>query len=226
VRSLNRLTVILGMSLISVAAVPGIAQAATTVALWHMESPSAMTDSSGRNNNGTTTAITSVTGSAGKGYHFNGSTSVAKVPDSSSLDPGKANLRITMRVRFTVVPSARVGDYDLIRKGLSGTAGGDWKMEINPPSSGSTMATAYCFFQDGTGKGASIRNGRSLADGAWHTIACVKTSTSIQIIVDGASRSAAVSLGAINNTQPVYLGQKPGADKYVGDMDEVSIQVG
>jgi hypothetical protein len=226
VRSFNRVAAILGMSLASVAALPGTAQAATTAALWHMESPSALTDSSGHNNNGTTTAITSVAGSAGKGYHFNGSTSVAKVPDSSSLDPGTAALRVTVRVRFTVVPNAKVGDYDLIRKGLSGTAGGDWKMEINPPTSGSSMGTAYCYFQDAKGKGAAIRNGRNLADGVWHTITCVKTSTSIQVIVDGAARSNAVSLGSISNSQPVYIGQKPGADKYLGDMDEVSIQVG
>ena len=140
------------------AALPGTAQAATTAALWHMESLSALTDSSGHNNNGTTTAITGVAGAVGKGYHFNGSTSVAKVPDSSSLDPGTAALRVTAKVRFTIVPSAKVGDYDLIRKGLSGTA--RWGLEDGdqPTVPGSTMGTAYCFFQDGSHKGAGIRN--------------------------------------------------------------------
>src|SRR5690242_18566839 len=106
------------------------AQAATAAALWHMDNPSAMTDSSGNGNNGTATAITSVAGSSGKGYHFNGKTSIVNVPDADSLDPGTANLRLTAHVRFTVAPSKSVGDYDLIRKGLAGTKGGDWKMEI------------------------------------------------------------------------------------------------
>jgi len=114
----------------------GTAEAATTAALWHMENPSVMTDSSGNGNNGTTTGITSVAGVSGKAYHFNGRNSVVTVPDSPSLNPANANLKIIARVRFTVVPSAAVGDYDLVRKGLAGTAGGEWKMEIFLPVPG------------------------------------------------------------------------------------------
>jgi len=100
----------------------GPAQAATTVALSYMEDPSSMIDSTGRNN-GTTKMITSVPDMSGKGYHFNGTNSVATVPDTPELDPGTANLTITAHVRFTVVSSAAVVDYDLVRKGLSSTPG-------------------------------------------------------------------------------------------------------
>jgi hypothetical protein len=205
----------------------GTAQAATTAAVWHMENAATLTDSSGRGNNGSTTAITGVAGSSGAGYRFNGSSSLASVPDAPSLDPGTASLRITAHVRFTVVPSASVGDYDLVRKGLSGTAGGDWKMEIFPPSSGSSVGPAYCLFQDSAGRTASIRDTRNLADGAWHTITCVKTSTAVQVVVDGVVHSKAARLGTIANSQPVAMGAKPGGgDRYRGDMDEVSISIG
>jgi Concanavalin A-like lectin/glucanases superfamily len=209
-----------------VIALAGPAQAATTTAaLWHMDSTSVMTDSSGHGNNGKTTAITSAAGSSGSGYHFNGKTSIVNVADASSLDPGTATLRFTVHVRFTVAPSKSVGDYDLIRKGLAGTAGGDWKLEILPASG--RPAPAYCHFQDANKKTASVRGGTNLADGAWHTITCAKTATAVSVTVDGRTTSVKAKLGSIANNQPLALGQKPGGgDKYIGDMDEVSIQVG
>jgi hypothetical protein len=222
----TRLAVIAVAVLVPVVTLTGEAQAATVAALWKMEDPSRLVDSSGRGNNGTTTAITGVPGAAGRGYHFNGSTSVASAPDAASLDPGTATLRITARVRFTVAPSRSVVDYDLVRKGLAGTPGGTWKMEIFPPSPGGP-GTAYCQFQDSTGKSAQVRDTRNLADGRWHTISCVKTASSIQVIVDGAVRSVSVRLGSIANNKPVTIGAKPGGgDRYLGDMDEVSIQIG
>ena len=226
-RAASRLAVATLMAVVPVLTWAGEAQAATTAALWHMEETARLVDSSGKGNNGTTTAITSVAGAVGKGYHFNGRNSVASVPDSASLDPGTATLRITARVKFTVVPSPSVVDYDLVRKGLSGTVGGDWKMEIYPPSPGSSIGPAYCFFQDATRASAFIRDTRNLADGKWHTITCTKTSSAISVTVDGVTRSKAVRLGTINNTKPITIGMKPGGgDRYLGDMDEVSIQIG
>jgi hypothetical protein len=214
------------MAVTPVVAFAAPAQAATTAALWHMDSPSSMTDSSGNGNNGTTTAITGVSGSSGKGYHFNGKNSVVNVKDDDSLDPGTANLQLTAHVRFTVAPSGSVGDYDLIRKGLSGTRGGDWKMEIFPASG--KPAPAYCLFQDANGKKAAVRSQQNnLSDGRWHTIVCAKTSSAVSVTVDGVKSSVSVKLGSIANSQPLALGAKPGGgDQYLGDMDEVSVKIG
>jgi hypothetical protein len=226
-RRWTSIVVTLAAGSVPITVLAGPAQAATVAALWHMESPTAMTDSSGHGNNGKTTAITSVTGSSGKGYHFNGKTSLVSVPDSASLDPGTANLTITAHIRFSVVPSVTTGDYDLIRKGLSGTVGGDWKMEIFPPTSGPRIGTAYCFFQDAKRLTASIRDTRNLADGKWHTVTCAKTATQIRLVVDGVIHAKSVRLGSISNSQPVALGAKPGGgDRYLGDMDEVSVRTG
>jgi hypothetical protein len=204
----------------------GEAQAATTGALWKMEQKPLL-DSSGNGNNGTASAgITIVPGRVGNGYGFNGRNSVASVPDKPSLDPGTATLRITASVRFSVAPPPSVVDYDLVRKGLSGTAGGTWKMEIFPPQPGGP-GTAYCQFQDANKKSASIRDTRNLADGQWHTITCLKTATAISVIVDGVTRSRAAALGSISNSNAVTIGAKPGGgDRYLGHMDEVSIQIG
>ena len=203
------------------------AQAATTTAaLWHMDSDP-MADSSVNGNDGTTTDVTVIPdGASGNGYRFAGPNSHVTVPDSASLNPGTADFSYTLHVRFTVVPNATVGDYDLIRKGLAGTTGGEWKMEILANST-RTAGNPFCLFKDNAGHTDSIRGSQDLADGTWHTVTCAKSSSANTLVVDGVSRisTPAAPLGSITNSAPVIVGQKwGGGDQYTGDMDEVSIQ--
>jgi Concanavalin A-like lectin/glucanases superfamily len=201
------------------------ALAATTSALWHMEDPAQLIDSSGNGNNGTTKNITRVAGSVGNGYHFNGSSSIATVPSSNTLNPGSANITFTVHVKFTRFPRVGVSDYDLIRKGLASSPGGDYKMEILPKAS-HTKAKAFCFFKDSANTVGKIVNGPNLADGTWHTISCTKTPTSVQLTVDGTTFTKLVQLGSISNTAPLTIGAKSGGgDWYDGDMDEVSVKI-
>src|SRR5215218_11066 len=203
----------------------GTARAATPVAVWNMENPGAMTDSSGNGNDGTTSAITRVSdGVSGSAYRF-GASSYVTVPDSDILDPGTADISVTAHVRFAKGPDAATGDYDLIRKGISSTTGGEWKMEIFP--GGAYTSPAFCLFKDAAGKTASIRGTKNLAGGAWHTITCAKTATKISVTVDGVTGTSTVSLGSISNNQAVSVGRKlGGGDQYVGDMDEVRVEIG
>ena len=211
----------------------GTAQAATTnVALWSMESVTnrVMSDSSAYGNNGTTTSVTTVADPGfGSGYHFGLNTSAVTVPNSTSLTPGTADFSVSMRVRFDNPPDAATGDFDLIRKGLATTQGGEWKIEIFPNTQYSSPA--FCLFNDADGTTVRLRGNKNLADGAWHTITCAKTSTYITLTVDGGTLKAltpsGTTLGSIDNTDVVGLGQKPGGgDQYIGDMDEVRIDVG
>src|SRR5215210_2221284 len=147
----------------------GTALGTTHNAFWQMEDPNQLVDSSGNNNNGTTTNITAaVPGFVGNGYHFNGN-SAATVPSSDSLNPGSANISFTVPVKFTQPPSTAVGDYDLIRKGLASTPGGDYKMEILPRNN-RTKAKAFCFFKDSAQTVGKLVNGPNLADGVWHNL--------------------------------------------------------
>src|SRR3954462_14979210 len=161
--------------------IAGTAQAATPVAVWHMEDPGTMTDSSGNNNNGTTAGITSVPGSTGSGYHFESNSSVT-VPDSASLNPGTDDFTVTVHVRFDIAPAMGT-DYDVIRKGVASTGGGEWKMEIFPNST--LSSPAFCLFKDVNGIAASVRGTTNLAGPDWHTITCAKTSTGVTVTVDG-----------------------------------------
>jgi len=64
-----------------------------------------------------------------------------------------------------------------------------------------------------------------LNDGKWHTVQCVKTSSTIKLIVDGQTYSKAVSVGSISNTAPVVIGAHPGSEFFKGALDEASIQI-
>ena len=66
----------------------------------------------------------------------------------------------------------------------------------------------------------------ALNDGNWHTVTCVKTSSDIEIIVDGQTFATAVAVGPISNTAPVIIGSHPGADWYQGSLDEANISIG
>jgi len=198
---------------------------ASPVGLWHMDerSGTTMTDSSGHGNNGTLSHVTvGVAGFTGTAYSFNGSSSIVTVPSSTSLNPGSTNFVLTVHVKFTALPGS-VGDYDLIRKGLSSTSGGDYKMEIL------STGKASCHWKGSSGSTPDTKPGNAnLADGKWHTVKCSKAATSAQLLVDGVSQwTQRVTIGSISNTAPLTIGAKSsGGDWYKGTMDEVRVDVG
>src|SRR5688572_22378922 len=102
----------------------GAAHAALVpAAFWKMnERAGPMIDSSGNGNNG---APSNVQRTASL-YVFNGSTSRVKVPDNDSLDPQERDITITA---FVKVDGRTMDDdsYDVVRKGVFGTQGGDYK---------------------------------------------------------------------------------------------------
>lgn len=219
----------LGFGAFAVVAVlaTGSARAATgTVALWHMDesSGSSMSDSAPSGSVRDTGRLHNVTvgqsGSGGGAYRFNGpSLSYVDVPSSSDLNPGSDSFTFSVKVKFTALPSSAVGDYDLLRKGLSTTSGGDYKAEIVQ------SGRALCQWK-GTSANVQLTGGSALNNGAWHTISCEKTSSEIRLRVDGTVRaSRSVRVGSISNSAHLLLGAKTtsGGDQYQGLLDEAKI---
>jgi hypothetical protein len=202
--------------------------AATAVALWHMNEPPGsptMQDASGSGNNGIPQnvqqgqpGLNAASDPADLAYGFDGTSSYVKVPNSPSLNPGGAAVTITISLKFTQLPAPKA-DYDLLRKGLAGTKGGDFKVEIRD------NGLAFCRFRGSTGV-ATLRKGPHLQDGKWHTVQCVKTDSAIQLIVDGVTFSKAAAVGSMSNASDVIVGAKPGDDYFIGTLDEVRMDVG
>lgn len=190
------------------------------VALWHMDetSGSSMFDSAG-SHTGTLHSVTlGLAGASGFAYGFNGSTSYVSVPSASDLVPGTADLTVTLSLKTTVAPASP--DWDLIRKGLYNSPGGEFKMEYQP------SGQASCGFQGSAGY-AELTAGPAVNDGRWHTVSCKKTATAIAVVVDGTSYPKTANIGSITNSSDnVVIGARPGSEFFNGALDEASIRIG
>jgi hypothetical protein len=197
------------------------------VSVWQMDETSGTTmiDSLGANNGTQSNVTLGVPGLVGTAYGFNGVNSVVVVPDSPSLNPGSSDFSFTLSVRFSIIPDT---DYDLLRKGLSTTKGGDYKLEALSRQHGS-IAQANCLFTGSSGTSHLVA-GPDLSNGQWHTITCAKSTTTISLTIDGQTYSKAASVGSITNSAPLTLGAKLKGtklrDRYVDAMDEVTFSIG
>jgi hypothetical protein len=191
---------------------------------WHMaETSGQMIDSSGNNNNGDPTDV----GQRGSRYVFNGSTSYVAVPDSDSLDPQGKDITLSAGVKVTDRPMDD-DSYDIVRKGLVTTPGGDYKMEIKRAAD-PTVGKLHCLFKGDGGTVDKVAR-HDIVDGNFHTLECIKTSTSVMVRVDGKSGSTkAGSAGSLANASAVMVGAKTVTprpdDMFRGSMDFVSIDI-
>jgi hypothetical protein len=191
---------------------------AGVVALWHMDETSGtvMHDSVAGHDGTLFSVQLGVPGFSGTAFGFTGSSYVS-VPSAADLNPGSAVITVTIHLKTTSVPATP--DWDLIRKGLYTSPGGEFKMEYQP------TGQASCGFKGSTNYGELI-TGPALNDGQWHTVQCVKTSSDIKLIVDGQTFSKSFNIGSIANTDAVPIGARPGSEYFKGSLDEAGVQVG
>lgn len=197
------------------------ARSGRVVALWHMNETAGtvMHDAKGAHN-GTLYYVTlGVPGVTGTAFGFNGSSSYALVPAASDLNPGTANLTLTIRLKTTQIPRPRPGDADLIRKG-SHLDGAQYKVELQQ------SGQVSCAFA-GSAHYSQLIAGPPVNDGGWHKIQCIKTPTAILLVVDGKVFTKPADVGAIANpAAPVVIGAHFPGDWYWGTLDEASIRIG
>lgn len=223
--------VILGCVAIATAAAPLLltadpaAAATVTVASWHMEESTGattMVDSSGNNNNGSISREVKVgqPGYSGKGYGFAGA-GLVTVPSSTSLNPSSSPFSVSLRFKSSTRPSSSVGDYDLVRKGLISTSGGDWKMEILQ------SGKVYCHFRGSSGS-VNLTGSTNVVNGQWHLLECRTTTSGTQLRVDGTTQaSSSARPGTISSSAALTVGAKNSSeDQTTGVLDEVRLTKG
>jgi hypothetical protein len=187
-------------------------------------------DSSGHGNDGTNHDVVG----DGSGYVFNGTSSRVVVPHDSSLDPGSGDFSWGVTLSMTRTPPKRE-TYDVLRKGLAGAKGGDYKLEITHSSG---KAKARCVFnsvRSGKRVNAALVGAKSLADGRQHTIRCSKTAKALTITIDGTkpkTKQITGGLGSITNTASLALGAKAeqkatsGFDWFKGELFDAWVGTG
>lgn len=196
--------------------------------LWLLDEPGSPTtalDSSGLGNHGTNTDVVGT----GSGYQFNGVSSRVVVPDADSLDPGAADFSFGATLVMVTPPDA--GEtYDVLRKGLAATKGGEFKIEIIRVNGN---ARARCVVKDAGKVVAAIAAPTSLANGVRRSVTCSKNSRGVSIQIDAlVPRTKTVAaLGSVSNASALGLGAKAegsaasGFDWYRGEITDAWLRI-
>ena len=165
-------------------------------------------DSSGNGNDGTNYNVVGT----GTGYKFNGVDSRVVVQTSSILNPGAADFSWGVTLSMSQPPTPLGETYDVLRKGLVTTKGGDYKAEVkNVEGKALARCVAKTVRKDGTKVLATVRGTTNLADGRRHVVTCKKTATSISLKVDSLTprvKTFSGGLGAVSNSANLALGAK------------------
>lgn len=227
---MNRRWGTLGIGVVVAFGAQSVAAAAEPVdrGVWLLDEPGTPTtavDASGFGNHGTNHNIVGT----GSGYLFNGTSSRVVVPDADSLDPGTAAFSYGVTLVIDT-PPVQGETYDVLRKGIASTRGGEYKLEIAHVKG---TARARCVVKDANKIVATIVAPTNLADGAPHTVTCSKTSRSVSVRIDSlAPRTKAVAaLGSVSNASALGLGAKAegkvrsGFDWFLGEISDAWISV-
>jgi len=177
-------------------------------------------DSSGHDNDGVNQGSPAVglPGRKNTAYSFDREGSWVQVASKPSLNPGPHDFLFSAWVNLAATPA--LGEtYDVIRKGLTGTPGGEFKLEVVPEG------RLKCSAKAARGRSASILGpATDVTDGKWHRIGCARTGSSWSAILDGEIVSKTVDLGSISNALPLSIGSKYGRDDVPrGRVDEVML---
>lgn len=126
---------------------------------------------------------------------------IIQVADDPLLDPLGDTFTVEVRYRT----KEKFGN--IIQKGQSASRGGQWKIQ-NP------LGKPSCLFKDSFGRRTSTRSRVALNDNAWHTLTCVRTTSSVTMYVDGAYMNRQVgTTGTIDNTIPMTVAGKINCDQ-------------
>jgi hypothetical protein len=197
-------------AVLAITAAPPASAAGTYRAHWSLNEvgSSVAVDSSGNGNNGTNYNVVG----DGSSYTFNGTDSRVVVPTSGILNPGAADFSWGVTLSMSQPPSPVGETYDVLRKGLVTTKGGDYKFEVkNVNGKAVARCVAKSFRPDGTKVLAAIQGTTTLADSRQHVVTCTKTSTSITLKVDSLTprtKTFSGGLGSVSNSANLALGAK------------------
>ncbi len=145
---------------------------------------------------------------------------IIEVPDRSSLDPRQDTFSFGASVRFSARQAA--GSMNVVQKGWHDEPGGQYKLQVDAGVPG-------CVVHGSAGR-VVVLGPSSVADGAWHALACQRVGAEVSLLVDGAVVATTVAeSGHLANAAPVWVGGKAigtgDPDQFRGRMDDVFVQI-
>ena len=180
-------------------------------------------DSSGHGHDGIAMGDTvrGVQGHRGTAFFFADRGSWVEVLPDDELNPHRRDFLVSAFVRLPRPPRGHA-TFDIVRKGVSFTPGGEFKLEIV------RRGEVRCTAKDRAGAEARITSPLGgVADGRWHTVGCARIGTTWTVLVDGAASTSEQPMGGLNNAMPLAIGSKYGEEDVPdGSVDEVALHVG
>jgi hypothetical protein len=166
--------------------------------------------------------VSGLPGFQGGAFSFPSASAWVEVANQAALNPGTNDFSYSAYVKLTTVPSSSTVTYDVIRKGLSTTSTGEFKLEVI--KGGRIRCTA----KDSVRTRLSLVGpSTSVGDGRWHHIACSRTGNTWRATVDSASTTKQAPLKSISNSLALAIGSKYGKqDNVPGLVDDVELTIG
>ena len=159
-------------------------------------------------------------GRAGTAFSFLKGRSWVHVPPKAALNPGSRDFLVSAWVHFDDVPGPDE-TYDIVRKGVSYTREGEFKLEIVDPGD------VRCTVKDSVRREARAAIEEvDVSDGEWHYVACARIGARLVVVADDVVVAEAALLGSVSNTMPLAIGSKYGwEDQSDGRVDEVRLVI-
>jgi hypothetical protein len=149
---------------------------------------------------------------------------VLQSPDSADLNPGTRPLTFGAMVRLAGGQTSK--GQNVVQKGYSAT-GSQYKLQID----GLAGKPSCVLVDDKKPILELVRSTVTVADGAWHSIACRRTGAFLVILIDGALRGLVVipATLSVTNGYPLSIGGKGTSqdnDQFQGALDDVWVRIG
>ncbi len=160
-------------------------------------------------------------GHFGSSFSFDKRDSWLMVPPSPDLNPGNHDFLVSAWVSLRESPGP--GEtYDVVRKGISYTIPGEFKLEVL------RHGRVRCTAKDDEDRTAKVTTSQAnVIDGRWHLVGCARTGRLWSALADDTVTSRSTALGVVGNEVPLSIGSKYGSeDRPDGRLDDVRFVLG
>ena len=146
---------------------------------------------------------------------------MVEVLPSPALNPGGDDFEYGASVWLS--PDQTTTGSNIVQKGRFGTAGGQWKLQVD-----NLAGEPSCVLRSGDDQ-LIARSSVSIADSAWHHVVCQRDQEGLSIRVDDTVDREDGRSGSVSNQWPVRVGS-PGVgdddDHFHGRIDNVFLRIG
>lgn len=145
---------------------------------------------------------------------------LVEIAPNRALNPGDDVFEYGASVWLS--PGQTTTGSNIMQKGRFGTAGGQWKLQVD-----NVAGEPSCVVRSGTDQ-LVVRSSVSISDSAWHDVVCRRDGEGLSISVDDTVDRVEGPLGSLSNEFPVRVGSAGIAeqdDHFHGRVDDVFLRI-